>query len=331
MFPFAPAAKPTLHFVGVSTTQSSIMSVFPRWTAALGLGDCAINGIDLPLGAPAEQYRAVVAAIRDDPMSRGALVTAHKIDLMHAAAGLFDELDPHAQSLQEVSCLSKRGGRLVGHAKDPVSARLALAAIVPEGHWGRTGGHALALGAGGATTAITWDLMRVERGTDRPGRIIVSDVSQARLDGLRRFHAGLGGSVPVDYVLTERTGGNDALLDALPGGSLAVNATGLGKDRPGSPLGRDARFPRGGLVWELNYRGDLLFLDAAEAQARDRDLSTSDGWNYFLHGWTRVVAEVFAVDIPTSGPAFGRLSRLAGGPPRAARVHGEAGEHGDTA
>jgi len=80
--------------------QSSIMAVFPRWAAALGLGDCAINGIDLPLGAPAEeQYRAVVAAIRDDPMSRGALVTAHKIDLMHAAGGLFDDLDPHAASM----------------------------------------------------------------------------------------------------------------------------------------------------------------------------------------------------------------------------------------
>ena len=331
MFPFAPSAKPTLHFIGVSTTQSSIMSVFPRWAAALGLGDCAINGIDLPLGARPERYRAVVAAIRDDPMSRGALVTAHKIDLMHAAAELFDALDPHAQSLQEVSCLSKRDGRLIGHAKDPISARLALEAIVLDGHWRRTGGHALALGAGGATTAITWTLMRAERGADRPGRITVSDVSQARLDGLRRFHAGLGSDVRVEYILAEGTGGNDALLDALPEGSLVVNATGLGKDRPGSPLGPGARFPRGGLVWELNYRGNLLFLDAAEAQARERGLTAFDGWNYFLHGWTRVVAEVFAVDIPTSGPAFDRLSQLAGRPPRAAQVHGEASGQGDAA
>jgi len=130
--------------------------------------------------------------------------------------------------------------------------------------------------------------------------------------------------VPVDYILAEDTGGNDALLDALPEGSLIVNATGLGKDRPGSPLGPDALFPHNGLVWELNYRGNLLFLDAAEAQARDRHLSTFDGWDYFLHGWTRVVAEVFAVEIPASGPAFDRLSQLAGGPPRAARpkAHG---------
>ena len=40
-----------------------------------------------------------------------------------------------------------------------------------------------------------------------------------------------------------------------------------------------------------------------------------DGWFYFLHGWTRVIAEVFAVDlpadIPTSGPEFDELSRIA--------------------
>jgi hypothetical protein len=36
-----------------------------------------------------------------------------------------------------------------------------------------------------------------------------------------------------------------------------------------------------------------------------------DGWEYFLHGWTRVIAEVFQVEIPTSGPRFAELGRLA--------------------
>ena len=319
MFPFPACTKPTLHFIGISTAQSSIMSVFPRWAEALGLGDCAINGIDLPLHAPADQYRGVVAAIRDDPLSRGALVTTHKIDLMHAAIALFGELDPHAMLLQEVSCLSKRDGRLIGHAKDPISARLALNAIVPKGHWQRTGGHALALGAGGATTAITWTLMQIERGLGRPGRVIVSDIDEARLDGLRRFHQSLGSGIAVEYLLAQGAAANDAVMRDLPEGSLVINATGLGKDRPGSPLGPDARFPRHGLVWELNYRGDLLFLDAAEEQQGERGLRTFDGWEYFLHGWTRVIAEVFAIDIPMHGPEFGRLSQLAGGPPRAPR------------
>ena len=312
---FAPAVVPTIHFVGVTTGQSSIMSVFPRWAEALGLGSCAINGIDLPLHAPAATYRDVVSYIRNDPHSRGALVTAHKIDLLHAAGHLIDELDPHAAALQEVSCLSKRGGKLIGHAKDPISARLALDAIVPDGHWQRPGGDAFLMGAGGAATAITWNLMQL--GAGRPGRIVVSDVNSARLDGLRGFHDSLGSGMKVDYVLAASVEQNDDVLHSLAPGSLVVNATGLGKDRPGSPLGAEAQFPRNGIAWELNYRGNLLFLDRAEAQAQTSGLTTFDGWTYFLHGWTQVIAEVFKVEIASSGPAFEALSALAGGPPRA--------------
>ena len=76
-----------------------------------------------------------------------------------------------------------------------------------------------------------------------------------------------------------------------------------------------ASFPNGGLAWELNYRGDLVFLRQARAAAARRKLTVEDGWTYFLHGWTRVIADVFDVDIPTSGPVFERLSELAGGSP----------------
>ncbi len=321
-----PSTVPTLHFIGVSTGQSSIMSIFPRWAEVLGLGECAINGIDLPLHAAAEAYREVVSFVRQDPLSAGALVTAHKIDLLHASADLFDALDPHAESLHEVSCLSKRDGRLIGHAKDPTSARLALQAIVPQRHWqrrleaGGEGADAFLIGAGGAATAITWNLMHSRHGTDRPRRIVVADLDPIRLDNLRRFHAGLGSGIATEYVLSHATDGNDAILHGLPDGSLVVNATGLGKDRPGSPLGADGRFPRGGLVWELNYRGDLVFLDRAEAQAAQSGLAAFDGWNYFLHGWTQVIAEVFAVEIPSSGAVFESLSSLAGGAPRRTRA-----------
>ena len=70
----------------------------------------------------------------------------------------------------------------------------------------------------------------------------------------------------------------------------------MGKDRPGSPLTDGVRFPRHGLVWELNYRGDLEFLHQAEANAEQYQLTIEDGWRYFVHGWSEVVSEVF--DIP---------------------------------
>ena len=101
------------------------------------------------------------------------------------------------------------------------------------------------------------------------------------------------------------------VLQQLPPGSLVVNATGLGKDSPGSPLPPDAIFPERAFVWEFNYRGDLVFLEHARAQQVSRKLHVEDGWTYFLHGWTRVISDVFNRDIPTAGPVFADLGRIA--------------------
>ena len=92
---------------------------------------------------------------------------------------------------------------------------------------------------------------------------------------------------------------------------MVVNATGLGKDAPGSPMTQAAVFPENGLVWEFNYRGNLVFLDQARAQQQARHLHIEDGWTYFLHGWTQVISDVFNVDIPSSGPLFDELSQIA--------------------
>jgi shikimate 5-dehydrogenase len=72
----------------------------------------------------------------------------------------------------------------------------------------------------------------------------------------------------------------------------------MGKDRPGSPLTDAGRFPERGVVWEFNYRGSLEFLAQARAQQRERDLTVEDGWRYFVHGWSQVVADVFDIPMP---------------------------------
>ena len=300
----------TLHFIGVTTKQSSIMRVFPAWAAHLGL-DAAIVGVDLPLHAPEAAYRDAVARIRADPHVRGALVTTHKLDLFAACRDLFDGVEAHAAALGETSCLAKRGGRLIASAKDPITAGLALDGFLPEGHFARTGAHVLCLGAGGSAIALTWHLTRPERGLNRPAKVIVTDTRPERLAGIERVHAGLQTGVAIDYVRVGGAEDNDALMARLPPGSLVVNATGLGKDGPGSPLSDMARFPEHGIAWELNYRGDLVFLDQARAQAAARGLQVEDGWTYFVHGWTRVIAEVFEVEIPTEGPGFEAFARIA--------------------
>lgn len=307
--PLHPVTRPTFHFIGVTTTQSSIMKVFPLWAAHMGLGEAVIRGIDLPPHADPESYREVVRFIARDPLSLGALVTTHKLDLFAACADMFDEIDSLARMMAETSCLSKRGGRLACHAKDPISSGLTIDGMLSPDHFARTGGHVLCLGAGGSTIAMTWHLMQAR--PVPPARIVVSEIDETRLAHIRAFHERLAGATPVAYQLARGTEDNDALLEGLPPGSLVVNATGLGKDVPGSPLGPEARFPEGAVVWELNYRGDLLFLDHARAQARDRRLRVHDGWDYFLHGWTQVIAEVFDVMLPTDGPGFEAIGRIA--------------------
>jgi shikimate 5-dehydrogenase len=306
-----PADRPTLWFIGVSTAQSSIMRVFPEWARHLGLGNLAIRGMDFVLHDRPERYRAAVAFLKADPLSRGALVTTHKLDLYAAARDLFDEIDPHARLMAETSCLSKRAGRLVCHAKDPISAGLALDGFLPEGHFARTRADVFAMGAGGSTIALTWHLSQPARGADRPTRVVVSDRSRLRLDHLRAIHDGLGHGVAMEFVHAPRPEDNDAVLPGLAAGSLVVNATGLGKDAPGSPLTGLARFPEGAIAWDLNYRGDLVFLDQARAQAAARALRVEDGWTYFIHGWMQVIAEVFAIPLPVAGPGLDAIAAIA--------------------
>lgn len=309
-----PAQAPTLHFIGVTTGSSSIQQVFPRWARELGLDGARLQGVDLPVHAPREDYRRVVEHIATDPLSRGALVTTHKLDLYRAAEDLFDVIDPYARLMAETSCLSKTAAGLACSAKDPISSGLALEAFVPDGHWARTGAQVLSMGAGGSSVAISWYLGQASRGADRPARITVTERSPERLEHLVQVHAAFGSAVELEPVLVSSPEDNDRLVSALPAGSLVINATGLGKDAPGSPLTPAATFPAGGLAWDLNYRGDLVFLDQARAQSAERSLVVQDGWVYFLHGWTQVIGEVFDVDIPTSGPGFDALARLARAP-----------------
>lgn len=288
--------QPTMYFVGVTTGKSSIMKVFPKWSDVLGIG-AQIVGYDCPIHAPAEDYLAIVRHIKTDPLSMGALVTTHKIDLLTAARSEFDYLDPYAQLCGEISSISKRNGTLRGHAKDPISSGLSLEAFVPRGHWGETGGQVLCLGAGGSAVAISVYLAGLKDRADRPQKFIAVNRSPGRLEALREIVAQLKTDIEFEYVLNEDPVQNDALMAKLPPGSLVINATGMGKDRPGSPVTDDARWPQDGLVWELNYRGELDFMHQARRKAEQYHLTIEDGWVYFLHGWTQVVAEVFDVQL----------------------------------
>ena len=306
---------PTFYFIGVTTGQSSSRRVFPLWMEALGREEVSLVGIDMAIHDAPERYRQVVREIKEGPLALGALVTTHKIDLLAAARDLFDELGPYARATGEVSSIAKDGNRLVGRATDPVAGGLSLDSILGERYFGRTGGDALMLGAGGSAVALTLHLIGKEREADRPRRIVVVNRSAPRLARLRemveRELAAKRGAIEFAFIQNSEPRRNDEVLAGLAPGSLVVNATGMGKDTPGSPLTDRAVFPRGAVVWELNYRGELDFMRQAEAQAAERGLTVADGWEYFVHGWTQVISHVLHVEIDRE--MFGRLSDLAVG------------------
>lgn len=308
---YKTAEQRTMYFIGVTTGKSSIMKVFPAWAEALQL-NAVIKGFDFPPHDRPENYREVVSFIKNDPNSLGALVTTHKLDLFKACRDLFDGIDPYTEILDEVSSISKRGTALWGHAKDPLSSGFSLEAIVEDGYWRQSGAELLLLGAGGSSLALTLYLHnKLLGGGDVPVKIIVTNRSAPRLEEMKAIHQKIGLKIPTEYHLAPTPTQNDTVVNSLVPGSMVVNATGLGKDAPGSPLTDHVVFPENGLVWEFNYRGDLIFLDQARAQQNKKSLKIEDGWVYFIHGWLRVIAEVFHLDIPTSGPEFDKLSEIA--------------------
>ena len=268
-----------MYFIGVTTGESSIHRIFPRWTELAGIEGAVLVGVDLPPGAQPEGYRAAVSRIRDDPEAMGALVTTHKVPIYAYARDLFTDFDADAELLGEVSCIVQRGGRLTGLAIDPLTAGLALRAISGETKFR---GHALIMGAGGAGLALACHLYREHQ----PAEVFLTDISPARLAQVRD-------RTPARCVLVSGPDSHDRLFEELPPGSLIVNATGLGKDRPGSPITAAARFPPGAAAWDFNYRGELLFLEYARAQ----QVRTADGWEYFLHGWSQIMARVLGFDL----------------------------------
>jgi shikimate 5-dehydrogenase len=120
---------------------------------------------------------------------------------------------------------------------------------------------------------------------------------------------GLETDIAFQYICNQDSRRNDEIMAGMPARSVVINATGMGKDTPGSPITGAGLFPMGGVAWELNYRGALDFMHQALAQQASRRLTVEDGWRYFLHGWTQVIAQVYHVTIGLE--LFERLEELA--------------------
>lgn len=295
-----------MYFVGVTTGQSRIMDLFPRWAQALGI-KADIVGRDIPVKATEDEYRIAMRQILADPAARGGLITTHKVAIYRYASDLFSEFDSWAQRCGEVSCFVRGGGRLEGWALDPVTVWRSLIDIVGPSYFADSPeAEVLCFGAGGSGTAFTSRLLAADQ---PPARILVTNRSPEPLHILKEVHQSIGLSTEVSYHQVSSPDDSDRLLESLAPGSVVVNATGMGKDRPGSPIGDQARFPTRSVAWDFNYRGSLEFLHQARRQASTAMLRVEDGWRYFLYGWSEHIGKVFDLEITPT--LFSSLADLA--------------------
>lgn len=167
--------------------------------------------------------------------------------------------------------------------------------------WGPDNGQPSLSSAGGCR--------REKNPGDRPKKFITINRSQPRLDGMKQMVESQATDIEFERICNQDPKVNDQVMECLPEGSMVINATGMGKDSPGSPITWEGKFPAHGIAWEFNYRGELDFWRQAMAQKDSRNLFIEDGWLYFLHGWTQVVAEVLHIDLDE--PAFQNLAEIA--------------------
>ena len=308
-YPVVKMGVPTFYFIGVTTTKSSIMKVFPLWMKILGREELVMEGVDCKIHDQPQVYRQAVAQIKYDPLSLGSLVTTHKIDLLNAARDIFDYLDPYAKITGEVSCISKLDGRLEGHAKDPITSGASLDAIIGSCYFDKTHGHVLCFGAGGSGVATLLHLINKKDKADRPDKFTFVNRSQGRLDHAKEMVSGLKTDIEIEYIRNSDPLVNDRIMEKFPPYSIFINATGMGKDTPGSPITWQAKFPMHSIAWEFNYRGELDFMHQSLAQVESRNVKVEDGWLYFVHGWTQVVSQVLHFDLTSD--LFDELNKAA--------------------
>lgn len=295
---WADGGRRLVAFVGVATGGSRIHREFPAWAERLGRPEWTLRGVDLPPTAPAAAYRDLVAAVAANPNVAGAVVTSHKLRLYDAGAALLGRTDVFTSLMLEVNALARTDGVVAdGFARDP----LALTAVL-RGFGDTPLDDVIVYGAGGAGTALLLALTldveatlaagRSVPGKRRPRSITVIDTDDGALAALRATADRCG-------VLDERLhlAGATTATAVVPPHALVVNATGLGKDRPGSPLPPGTVLPPTATAWDFNYRGDLTFLAAARAQGA----TAIDGWDYFVAGWggalTAIAGRPFTPDL----------------------------------
>lgn len=293
-----PPKRFSYYFIGVDTHNSAIMKIFPLWCEEFGIKNVDLVGYNIEIQGTKKKYQEVIKHLKKYENAKAVIVTSHKINFVYHAKKLFDFFDEYAQLLEEVSCISKRNKKIWGFAKDPIASRMALESFLPYNYWkNNQNAQVLIMGAGGSGLALSVALIKVNDSLNVPAKIILTDIKPESIMHSKTVHSKIKNNVNIDYVIANANDTNSKIIEKMPSGSLIVNATGLGKDSPGSPIISELVFPYKGYIWDFNYRGDLNFIYQAKSQAKKRNLFIEDGWNYFIYGWILIFKDEFNINI----------------------------------
>lgn len=284
-----------MYFIGVTTRNSIINQIFPVWMEMLNC-NMQLKCVDLSMNATVDDYRECVNEIKSNQNILGALVTTHKIPIYSATHDLFDKFVDSAQRFKEIGCIYKRDHKLIGEATDILTVKNAFNDIwIAHGYKDKSHVQICILGCGGAGVALSYAILS----SDYPNicKVIMVDNNEERLKKARGILELYDVDSKVSYNLSSSIMQNDTIVSNLTQNAFVVNATGLGKDLPGSPISSKVCFPLNGCVWEYNYRGELVFLDIAKQQITDARLSVHDGFNYFIYGWITVISRILDIEI----------------------------------
>ena len=273
----------------------------PRWAGHLQLGEAELRSIDCNVPAPPEVCRNILRSLQADRLSLGALLTTPKLNLLPSCRDMFSSLDPDVATGGQVSSISKREGKLVGHARESLASFSAPGGISSSGALAENRSGGVGSGVGFSAMAFTFAVMDARNERNRPSRIVVTDREKSQLQAMHKVHKKSCAGVPTEYHCITSAADNDALLNALSPGSLVINATGLGRDLPGSPITEKASFPEGGYAWDFNFQVSLPFLDQARSQQPSGKLQVEDGLAVLRSPVAACSRDVFAVEFSVPG------------------------------
>ena len=262
--------------------------------AALGI-DAELVPVDLPLGAPAEAHRRLVANLGADQEAVGAVVTTHWSPCSRPPPSGLPPAIPQWTSSRR----SRASLRAVEASRPTLSIHGARPGRCLRCFPGPSTRSALVLGAGGAGTAVAAALL-MDRTS--PWTVTLTDTAGDRLARAERILSAL--SVRNRAVLVPASGSeeNDGALAKAPPDRSSSMRPGWGRTCQDLRCQEARPSPSTGWCGTSTTGVSLLFLDQARAQARHRGLRVEDGRRLFVHGWADGLGQIFRSTGPGRDP-----------------------------